>query len=337
VNKAISIGIGITLIVIACLLHSFYISYHYARNNFIVSWTASNTAYNSYINEYAKKLVKADTYKVVAIPSLDERLQRRKQFIRDYCSNYKGVDDSSWEYFVDSSNPDKYACRQTWIEPKVVTKRVLDEKGVGIEEAIAQLKRNNPSIEKGMTPSKASAGENPSRTATARSLWLGIILPIALVAAGISLLAFGVLGLVRRQSPSVEKPSMTVTSRTEYPHSAGETERYIATPCQPAAVTLGDLLKQHFGKDLCVAGGSAKRDDPLVITELVDYVSIEYDVAKFLMQGLEYKKEKQQLLNLKNRKVDELIFATKRVGAPEWENIRRFYFDITDGFSQLGN
>ena len=58
---------------------------------------------------------------------------------------------------------------------------------------------------------------------------------------------------------------------------------------------LADLLRAHFGKDFPVGNGSAKRDDPLVITDKRDYVSIEYGVAQHLigLGGYEFKFEQQ--------------------------------------------
>jgi len=74
----------------------------------------------------------------------------------------------------------------------------------------------------------------------------------------------------------------------------------------------------------------------LVITELVDYVSVEYIAARFLMQGQEFKKKAQRLHHLEGRQVDELEFLTKDPGSDEWEGVCHFFFDITAGFSQLG-
>lgn len=339
--------VGVTLVVIAYLLHNFYISYHYARANFIVSWTASRSEYDSFIGEYAKSLVRPDIYKTVEIPTLDERFDQRKEFIRNYCGGFSFKDKyqggGSFAALQRSSlseqarfNPENYTCRKKWVEPAFVRKKILAEKGASLGEAIAKLKRNNPAITKGMMPSEVSAGENPSRSAMARSLWFGIILPIALLVAGLILLLMGFLRHKRvpASQENAERPERLDWQAT--PLEADESERYEAQELRQTPLTLGELLKQHFGEDLGVTGGSAKRDDPLVITETVDYVSIEYAVAKFLMRDQEYKKERQQLLNFNGRKVDELVFTTKRVGASEWETTRCFYFDITDGFAQLG-
>lgn len=101
-------------------------------------------------------------------------------------------------------------------------------------------------------------------------------------------------------------------------------------------VPLKDLLEKRFGNDFPVGAGTTKRDDPLVITDQRDYVSIEYGVAKFLLEhmGYEYKFEKQQTHNDDGRVIDELVYAAKETGEPEWTQTRRFFFDITDGFNR---
>ncbi len=341
--KFIKIIVGITLVLIACLLHNFYISYHYARENFIVSWPASSGEYHAFINEYAKSLVRQDVYKSVEIPSSDERFERRKKFIRDYCSHFNFEDSEGgnrWQRSLTREfallRPEHYRCRKEWVEPNFVVRKILAAKGMSLDEAITRLKRNNPSIEKGMTPSVVSAGEIPSRTAMARSLWLGVVVPIALLIVGFVLLLMGLMRPKRvpatpDKSGLLEQPQLQAR-RPE----AGELEPYEPQQQREKSLTLGEEIKRHFGKEIGIAGGNAKRDDPLIITETVDYVSIEYAVAKFLMQDQEYKKEKQQLFDFNGRKVDELVFATKSVGASEWESIRRFYFDITAGYSQIG-
>lgn len=109
-----------------------------------------------------------------------------------------------------------------------------------------------------------------------------------------------------------------------------------ATPTHACPSSLGDLLKIQFGPQLGVGVGNATRVDPLVITEPLDYVSIEYAIARFLMQGQEFKKNAQRLHHIDGRQVDELEFLTKDPGSGEWEGVRRFFFDITAGFNQLG-
>jgi len=103
-------------------------------------------------------------------------------------------------------------------------------------------------------------------------------------------------------------------------------------------VPLKEILEKRFGKGFPVGEGSTKKDDPLVITDQRDYVSIEYAIAKFLLQemGLEYKFDGQRTHNMNGRVVDELTYAAKEPGEPDWTETRRFFFDITAGFKRIG-
>lgn len=97
---------------------------------------------------------------------------------------------------------------------------------------------------------------------------------------------------------------------------------------------LAELLREHFGDDFPVGAGSAKQDDPLVITAKRDYVSFEYATAQMLMEMAcyEYKLERQTIRHVDNREVDELAYAVKPAGESEWTETKRFYFDITAGY-----
>lgn len=99
---------------------------------------------------------------------------------------------------------------------------------------------------------------------------------------------------------------------------------------------LSDLLREHFGESFPVSSGSAKRDDPLIILDERDYVSIEYSVAQLLLDlaECEYELEQQHVRPANGRVVDELVYATSPKGAPEWTETRRFFFDITAGFKR---
>lgn|GEM_PF-1128236 len=108
----------------------------------------------------------------------------------------------------------------------------------------------------------------------------------------------------------------------------------VGEPLDESTYTLKALLQEHFGMDLPVGPGSAKRDDPLIITDQRDYVALEYAIANFLLQEmqLESRFEGQQLHRPNGRAVDELVYATKPVGERDWNQTRRFFFDITAGF-----
>lgn len=101
-------------------------------------------------------------------------------------------------------------------------------------------------------------------------------------------------------------------------------------------VPLKEVLEKRFGGDFPVGTGTSKRDDPLVITDQRDYVSIEHGVAQFLLEqmGFEYELEKQQTHNYDGRVIDELIYAAKEAGETEWTQTWRFFFDITAGFNR---
>lgn len=101
---------------------------------------------------------------------------------------------------------------------------------------------------------------------------------------------------------------------------------------------LVEQLREDFGADFPVAGGDMSRADPLVITAERDYVSIEYHVARLCLnaQRLEYELEQQVVHEFGGRVVDELVYATKPKGVPEWTHTRRYFFDITVGFRRLG-
>ncbi len=97
--------------------------------------------------------------------------------------------------------------------------------------------------------------------------------------------------------------------------------------------TLAEALKDLLGSNFPVESGSAKRDDPLVITTTQDYFSVEYTVARALLGPEVYEMEAQHLHHLEGRVIDELVFACKPQGAPDWTRTRRFFFDITAGWN----
>lgn len=102
---------------------------------------------------------------------------------------------------------------------------------------------------------------------------------------------------------------------------------------------LVELLREDFGAGFPVQDGSATRIDPLIITEERDYVSIEHHVAQLCLdaEDLEYELESQQLRTEGGVAIDELVYAAKPKGSPEWTQTRRFFFDITAGYRRLGS
>ena len=76
-------------------------------------------------------------------------------------------------------------------------------------------------------------------------------------------------------------------------------------------ISLADLLREDLDPDLPVSAGNGKADDPLVITETRDYVSVEYAIAyhTLAMMNEEYKLKEQRVHRRGGRRrADELVF-----------------------------
>jgi len=107
---------------------------------------------------------------------------------------------------------------------------------------------------------------------------------------------------------------------------------------EPSTQSLAELLINDFGTQFPVSSGNGKKDDPLVITAKSDYVAIEHAIVKHVLGKVreQYELDSQKLINADGRQIDELIFSVKSIGEENWTGHRRFYFDITKGFSNLG-
>jgi len=103
---------------------------------------------------------------------------------------------------------------------------------------------------------------------------------------------------------------------------------------QKSASTLVKLLHHDFGHDFPVVSGTRKEDSPLVITELRDYVAVEYAVVRHIMQALgeEWKLAEQRISHGNGRTIERMVVHAKPAGAPDWTGSRRFHFDITAGW-----
>lgn len=103
-----------------------------------------------------------------------------------------------------------------------------------------------------------------------------------------------------------------------------------------SATPSSDPMSNRFGTYM--AGGTGKRDDPFVISETRDYVELEHVIANHILtsSNIEFSLEKQQLHKINGRAVDELVYAVKPHGSPEWTHRRRLFFDITAGFHGEG-
>lgn len=88
---------------------------------------------------------------------------------------------------------------------------------------------------------------------------------------------------------------------------------------------------------LLIGDGNCTEADPLTILDTNNHVALEHFIAQLLMEeeGLEFRFCEQSFIPQGERCIDKLTFDAKPEGASEWQEQRRFYFDITDGFNTL--
>lgn len=325
------IGAG-GLVLIALLLHNFYITYELNGSDYIFVWRATQAQHEDHLERRARNMVKPDRHYTIKTPSDDAIMDMRRDFLADRsnCTPKHNLASMSMvQRYVYQYWPQNYICKRSWVQPKQEAVAKF-EKGTTYEEALADLTAKRLQSYYGMVPSEASAGpKRHTPAAAARSMWLGVLLPCVMLLAAVGLLVSTIAVMRRGKSHDGE----TVLAKQI---AVQPTPALPEAPTQAGPSSLGDHLKLQFGSQLGVSAGSATRTDPLIITESVDYVSIEYAVARFLMQGQEFKKNAQRLHHIDGRQVDELEFLTKDPDSGEWEGVRRFFFDITAGFSRLG-
>jgi hypothetical protein len=102
-------------------------------------------------------------------------------------------------------------------------------------------------------------------------------------------------------------------------------------------LSLLQVIRKHLGDDFPVSGGTNSPTDPIVITASIDYVSAEYAVARLAagLRGENFQLIRQASSSFDGRMVDELTFKATKAGDADWETERKFYFDVTVGFSNL--
>jgi hypothetical protein len=106
-------------------------------------------------------------------------------------------------------------------------------------------------------------------------------------------------------------------------------------------LNLRELLKQDFGFDFPISGGSGNSIDNTIVFEKAesnyDYVGYEYKILECLGRGrrIEWKRISQTLLNHDNRKIDKIKIETKETTDTEIiTQIENYYFDITQCFDK---
>ncbi|WP_298581284.1 hypothetical protein [uncultured Luteimonas sp.] len=307
----------VALLAGAWLLHSFYVSYEVNSEASVLSWTSTRGVHARYLDHLAKLNVRPEReqrrynpHYGAGFPSYRDNPANGCRLLREPLPGTP-----KWAVEGFKEHPRNYRCERPWPVPP------FDEfvfPAVTYDDALATARVAHPTSRTGMVPSRASAGDSPGPEHRTSTLWLGVIAPAAMIFAALALL-ISIFGSWRR-GRAQSRPALPAAP-------------IIATYAPKRAVALPDRLKAAFGNDLPVSVGDASRDSPLVITEKVDYVSIEYAVAKFLMTGQEWKKERQNLLRMDGRFVDELVFSVRENGDGQWEECS-FFFDITAGYKQ---
>ena len=98
------------------------------------------------------------------------------------------------------------------------------------------------------------------------------------------------------------------------------------------------IVRDHFGDSYPISTGSATTSDPLVITEEVDYVAIEYAISGFMLRSIfryNYRLKEQTSYQANGRSIDKLTFIATRQEAPEIEKLFYFAFDVTAGLQAM--
>lgn len=105
-------------------------------------------------------------------------------------------------------------------------------------------------------------------------------------------------------------------------------------------MTLKELLKNNFGMDLPISGGTGNSiDNPIIIHKkgINDYVGTEHVILRCLGVGrnVEWKMIGQRLLSYNDRRIDQIKIETKQETANEIiTQVENYYFDITECFGQ---
>lgn len=161
------------------------------------------------------------------------------------------------------------------------------------------------------------------------AFWAGVVVPAVLVWAALFLLTT----LSKKKQEKAVDPAICEVN--PIPHQANPD---LSTTDQQRDDSLAKLLLRDLGENFPVSGGNGKEDDPLIVTEKVDYVAIEYAAVRHVMATVreEYELAQQRLMRKGDRNIDEMIFRVKPAGAEDWTGSRRFYFDITAGFNRFG-
>jgi len=108
------------------------------------------------------------------------------------------------------------------------------------------------------------------------------------------------------------------------------------TPEDTSDINLRAMLKEDFGIDLPISGGTGNsRDRPVIIGYRIPnhYVAVEHTVLRCLGIGrrVEWKLLQQALIEHNGRKLDQMQIETERTTDTQIiTQIENYYFDVTE-------
>jgi hypothetical protein len=313
--KKIRIVISIALLLVATLIHGHYIDYGAApEGHLIVLSTASQTSALHVRDELKKPLIEA-TWRDI--------LEMNGEAVNwDHAA--KGAVNAAIAStdMENAKTPEERDAAKSALD--IAENNMFPESEARARELRNMMLRSldNKVVYFGMLPSNQIGGS--PRLQRRDAFWVGIILPLTLVALAILCM---LIPLGRRIELPQEPKPLTPTLAT--PHLE-------PTQNSPPMASLADLLREDIDASFPVSGGNGKRDDPLIVTEERDYVGVEYAVVRYVLGSIKenYKLAEQKLLTINDRAIDELVFHVKSNDEELWAGTRRFYFDITAGFNR---
>ena len=184
-------------------------------------------------------------------------------------------------------------------------------------QCVAAIERVRPGV--------VAANRCSTRIDTTRiGLQLGAL---ATLVAALTLLA----GIVRKRQPLPVSDASPSIARQPRPGAS-------PVPEPPRRSSFAEQLRRAM-PGLPVSSGDLHEQRPLVITDDVNHVSVEYQVMNYIIEGdrqREYRKTGQQLLHRNGRRIDVLTYVTKPIVAKEWTGEAvSYYFDITAGYDRM--
>lgn len=325
--KTIRALLSLGLILLAAFTHAYYTSYGNAADGFLVKLSRASPEAASVVHDALKKPLVETAWKKMLNDSGEgisyEESRAAVKLATETAVAELMLEDAKSE--VERAAAEAELSRLEAIDPYPKS-RLKAHKLLKIELG----KIDTIDVYYGILPAKNLAGG--ARFSNEKSFWLGVVLPLALVIVAL------VTALFPAMLSTLQKPNYADHNGRAPSSIADSGESARRSPSPMRSRPLSDLLKSHFGADFPVGKGSAKRDDPLVITAVRDYVSIEYAVAEFLLSapGESFSFDGQELRSDDGRHIDELVYATKPDESDDWTTTRRFFFDVSIGFSAIG-